>query len=175
MPSYKKKDGTIVKFTKHVPRITQKILGLRPARKIIKTSDIGKKGKKAGGVAKASAIPPDRSEIATSRMAKNLREPFQKKKKALREKFKGRGTAGEEELQKQLIALENKYYKKYEQDSAMAKRYGKDAYKSQAFGTIPDAPKRKKKSVPLKTKTKAMRGGGIVRSGSGRLSGYKVR
>jgi hypothetical protein len=52
MPSYKKKDGTVVKFTKPVPRITQKMLGLRPARKIIKTSDIGKKGKKAGGMIK---------------------------------------------------------------------------------------------------------------------------
>ena len=42
--------------------------------------------------------------------------------------------------------------KKYNQDRAMAKRFGKDAYKSQAFGTSPDAPKRKKKPVPLNQK-----------------------
>lgn len=55
MPKYRKKDGTIVSFTKPVPKITQKMLGLRPARPVITVKDIedaGKRKKKAGGVIK---------------------------------------------------------------------------------------------------------------------------
>ena len=55
MAKYRKKDGTIVSFTNPVPKITQKMLGLRPARKTITVKDIedaGKRGKKAGGVTK---------------------------------------------------------------------------------------------------------------------------
>jgi len=55
MPKYRKKDGTIVSFTKPVPKITQKMLGLRPARPVITVKDIedaGKRRKKAGGVIK---------------------------------------------------------------------------------------------------------------------------
>ena len=55
MPKYRKKDGTIVSFTKPVPKITQRMLGLRPARKTITVKDIedaGQRGKKAGGVIK---------------------------------------------------------------------------------------------------------------------------
>ena len=55
MPKYRKKDGTIVSFTKPVPKITQKMLGLRPARPVISVKDIeaaGKRRKQAGGVIK---------------------------------------------------------------------------------------------------------------------------
>jgi len=55
MPKYRKKDGTIVSFTKPVPKITQRMLGLRPARKTITVKDIedaGKRRKKSGGVIK---------------------------------------------------------------------------------------------------------------------------
>ena len=53
MPKYRKKDGTIVSFTKPVPKITQRMLGLRPARKTITVKDIemaGKRRKQAGGI-----------------------------------------------------------------------------------------------------------------------------
>ena len=55
MPKYRKKDGTIVSFTKPVTKITQRMLGLRHARKTITVKDIemaGKRRKKAGGVIK---------------------------------------------------------------------------------------------------------------------------
>jgi hypothetical protein len=55
MPKYRKKDGTIVSFTKPVPKITQRMLGLRPARKTITVKDIemaGKRRKQAGGMVK---------------------------------------------------------------------------------------------------------------------------
>jgi len=55
MPKYRKSDGTIVSFTHPVPKITQKMLGLRPARPVITVKDIedaGKRRKKAGGVIK---------------------------------------------------------------------------------------------------------------------------
>ena len=190
----------------------------------------GIKGMSAGGNADIDLLMKgDRSDVATGRTKKNLRSELDEKIKKLREKFKGRGTSGDAEFRKQKGALEEKFDKKYFSDMKMATKYGKDAYKSQAFGTSPDAPKRKKKPVPLNvklmkekgftkktadlikesddyvksvnfkvarsklarknkakaeaekkkkkkiTKTKAMRGGGLVRSGSGSLSGYKVR
>jgi hypothetical protein len=36
----------------------------------------------------------------------------------------------------------------------MAKRFGKDAYKSQAFGVSPTAPKRKKKKINVEDQLK---------------------
>jgi len=125
--------------------------------------------KKSGGVAKmriggltgniqlTSGSRQTASDTAKEQSRRNLNKDFQEKKKKLREKFKGRGTAGKEELTKQLISLENKFQKKWNTDKAMAKRYGKDAYKSQAFGVSPTAPKRKKKPVVKKATTRNKR------------------
>tara|TARA_R100000329_G_C7421894_1_gene148243 strand:+ start:41 stop:487 length:447 start_codon:yes stop_codon:yes gene_type:complete len=146
----------------------------------------------------------ERSKIAKSRMVTNLREEYQKQKKKLEDKFKGRGTSGKAEFEKRMIALENKFNKKFEDDRAMTEKYGKDAYKSQSFGVPPSLTKIKnkpetlkkrqgvvgRKSEVLKKKMKIkkprflhgveakigrMRGGGLARSGAASLSGYKVR
>ena len=137
-------------------------------------------------------------------MVTNLREEYQKQKKKLEDKFKGRGTSGKAEFEKRMIALENKFNKKFEDDRAMTEKYGKDAYKSQSFGVPPSLTKIKnkpetlkkrqgvvgRKSEVLKKKMKIkkprflhgveakigrMRGGGLARSGAASLSGYKVR
>ena len=144
----------------------------------------------------------ERSKIAKSRMVKNLREEYQKQKKKLEDKFKGRGTSGKAEFEKRMTAIENKFNKKFEDDRAMTEKYGKDAYKSQSFGIPPSVTKIKNKPVTLKkrqgvvgrksevlkkkikkprflhgveAKIGRMRGGGLARSGAASLSGYKVR
>ena len=183
MPKYRKKDGTIVSFTKPVPSITQKMLGLRPARPVITVKDIedaGKKRKQAGGTIKKSK--PKKKVVATSPKSKppemsrgvqareraraNLQSDLNDERQRLRKKFTGRGTAGSEQFRKEMSELTSKMYKKFDIDQDLARKYGKDAYKSRAFGVSPIADK---------NKSRKMRGGGIAKSGSASLSGYKVR
>jgi hypothetical protein len=135
-----------------------KLLKIKPPKPV--------EAKKSGGVAKmkiggltgniqlTSGSRQTASDTARERSRRNLNKEFQEKKKKLREKFKGRGTAGNEQYKKEVVALENKFQKKYNQDRAMAKRFGKDAYKSQAFGVSPTAPKRKKKKINVEDQLK---------------------
>ena len=67
------------------------------------------------------------------------------KKNKLREKYKDRGTAGAKQYRKESSEAEKKSQKKYNVDRRMVEKYGKDAYKSRAFGVSPEEPKRKTK------------------------------
>ena len=123
------------------------------------TKKLGGIKKQAGGsVVIASARPRIKKKGMTLKEARgksreNLKTELDEKIKKLREKFKGRGTSGDAEFRKQKTALENKFQKKFTTDVGMARKYGKDAYKSQAFGVSPNAPKRKKKPVVKKAIT----------------------
>tara|TARA_R100000234_G_scaffold119982_1_gene104674 strand:- start:2121 stop:2648 length:528 start_codon:yes stop_codon:yes gene_type:complete len=163
---------------------------------------IGKtpKPKKKPVAASPKAKPPEMSrEVqARERSRANLDPDFFDEKQRLRKKFTGRGTSGAAQYRKEILDLESKMQKKFDIDKDMAKKYGKDAYKSRAFGVSPLADKNKsRKTLPKKrqefvgrkaeemkkrtskrrsaTKTTAMRGGGLARSGAASLSGYKVR
>jgi len=81
MPKYRKKDGTIVSFTKPVPSITQKMLGLRPARKTITVKDIedaGKRKKQAGGI----IMPPRPRVVRKTKTQKKASRPMMATRKS---------------------------------------------------------------------------------------------
>ena len=201
-----------------------KVMGLKKAG-----GKVSKTGMKVGGLTGNVQLKRNDSDFTVrERSRKALFKKFQDKRKKLEEKFKDRGTSGAKEFRKKVGAAEKRGQKKYDVDRAMVRKYGKDAYKSRAFGVSPEEPKRKKKPVPLnqklmkekgfskgtadaikggddyvksvnfkvarskllrkiakdkdkkkvtpkKTKTTAMRGGGLARSGAASLSGYKVR
>ena len=201
-----------------------KVMGLKKAG-----GKVSKTGMKIGGLTGNIQLKRNESDFTVrERSRRNLNKKFQEKKNKLREKYKDRGTAGAKQYRKESSEAEKKSQKKYDVDRAMVRKYGKDAYKSRAFGVSPEEPKRKKKPVPLnqklmkekgfskgtadaikggddyvksvnfkvarskllrkiakdkdkkkvtpkKTKTTAMRGGGLARSGAASLSGYKVR
>jgi spore germination protein YaaH len=80
MPKYRKKDGTIVSFTKPVPKITQKMLGLRPARPVITVKDIeaaGKRRKREGGM-----VVPPRPRVVRKTKAKKASRPMMATRKS---------------------------------------------------------------------------------------------
>jgi len=137
------------------------------------------KAMKIGGLTGNIQLKRNESDFTVrERSRRNLNKKFQEKKNKLREKYKDRGTAGAKQYRKESSEAEKKSQKKYNVDRSMVEKYGKDAYKSRAFGVSPEEPKRKTKPKIKKktvTKTTAMRGGGIARSGSASLSGYKVR
>tara|TARA_R100000900_G_scaffold5561_1_gene6160 strand:+ start:454 stop:756 length:303 start_codon:yes stop_codon:yes gene_type:complete len=80
MPKYRKKDGTIVSFTKPVPSITQKMLGLRPARKTITVKDIEAAGKRkqAGGI----IMPPRPRVVRKTKAQKKASRPMMATRKS---------------------------------------------------------------------------------------------
>tara|TARA_R100001463_G_scaffold131556_1_gene191655 strand:+ start:133 stop:912 length:780 start_codon:yes stop_codon:yes gene_type:complete len=150
------------------------------------------KAMKIGGLTGNIQLKRDESDFTVrERSRRNLNKKFQEKKNKLREKYKDRGTAGAKQYRKESSESEKKSQKKYNVDRSMVEKYGKDAYKSRAFGVSPEEPKRKTKPKSVnkpKVKTNKprflhgveakigrMRGGGIARSGSASLSGYKVR
>ena len=150
-----------------------KIMGLKKAG-----GKVSKTGMKIGGLTGNYQKAGTTEDTVRERSRKALFKKFQDKRKKLEEKFKGRGTSGAKEFRKKVGAAEERGQKKYDVDRAMARKYGKDAYKSRAFGVSPEQPKRKTKPKSVKkprTKTTAMRGGGLARSGAASLSGYKVR
>mgnify|MGYP003121652433 CR=1 FL=1 len=154
---------------------------------------IGKtpKPKKKTVVTSPKAKPPQMSrEVrARERTRANLQSDFMDEKQRLRKKFTGRGTAGSAQYRKEISELDSKMQKKFDIDQDLAKKYGKDAYKSRAFGVSPIADKNKsrktlpkkrqgfvgRKSEEMKKRMTKMRGGGLAKSGSASLSGYKVR
>jgi len=150
-----------------------KIMGLKKAG-----GKVSKRGMKIGGLTGNIQKAGTTEDTVRERSRTALFKKFQDKRKKLEEKFKGRGTSGAKEFRKKVGAADERGQKKYNIDRAMSRKYGKDAYKSRAFGVSPEEPKRKTKpKIKNKTvtKTTAMRGGGIARSGSASLSGYKVR
>ena len=151
-----------------------KIMGLKKAG-----GKVSKTGMKIGGLTGNIQLKRNDSDFTVrERSRRNLNKKFQEKKNKLREKYKDRGTAGAKQYRKESSEAEKKSQKKYNVDRRMVEKYGKDAYKSRAFGVSPEEPKRKTKPKSVKktrTKTTAMRGGGLARSGAASLSGYKVR
>tara|TARA_R100001015_G_C4522319_1_gene90989 strand:+ start:39 stop:656 length:618 start_codon:yes stop_codon:yes gene_type:complete len=150
-----------------------KVMGLKKAG-----GKVSKPGMKIGGLTGNIQKAGTTEDTVRERSRTALFKKFQDKRKKLEEKFKGRGTSGAKEFRKQVGAAEERGQKKYNIDRAMSRKYGKDAYKSRAFGVSPEQPKRKTKPKSVKkprTKTTAMRGGGLARSGSASLSGFKVR
>jgi len=173
--------GSVVKFTKKLGGIEKQAGGM------VKTS----KPKKKPVVTSPKAKPPkmSREVQARERSRANLQSDFMDEKQRLRKKFTGRGTAGSTQYRKKLSELESKMQKKFDIDQDLAKKYGKDAYKSRAFGVSPIADKNKsRKTLPkkrqgfvgrkaeeMKKRMTKMRGGGLAKSGSASLSGYKAR
>ena len=163
-----------------------------------------KKPKKAGLKPKAKPPEMSREVRARERSRANLQSDLMDERLRLRKKFTGRGTSGSAQFRKEMAELESKMQKKFDIDKDLAKKYGKDAYKSRDFGVSPIADKNKsrkplpknrqgfvgRKSEEMKKKMKIkkprflhgveakigrMRGGGLARSGAASLSGYKVR
>ena len=174
--------GSIVGFTKKLGGIEEKQAGgtikiPKPKKKVVATSPKSK--------------PPEMSrEVrARERTRANLQSDFMDEKQRLRKKFTGRGTSGSAQYRKEMAELDSKMQKKFDIDKDLAKKYGKDAYTSRAFGVSPIADKNKsRKTLPkkrqgfvgrkaeeMKKRMTKMRGGGIAKSGSASLSGYKVR
>ena len=67
-------------------------------------------------------------------------DSYDEKKKAIREKYKDRGTSGKEQMKKELLALENKWDKQSKkrvskgiEDDKNIRKYGKDAMKGRGF------------------------------------------
>ena len=159
-----------------------KVMGLKKAG-----GKVSKTGMKVGGLTGNLQLKRNDSDFTVrERSRKALFKKFQDKRKKLEEKFKDRGTSGAKEFRKKVGAAEKRGQKKYDVDRAMVRKYGKDAYKSRAFGVSPEEPKRKTKpksvnkpkikvKKPTRGKITAMRGGGLARSGSASLSGFKVR
>jgi hypothetical protein len=174
--------GSIVGFTKKLGGIEGKKVG-GPVDRIIK------KPKKAGLKPKAKPPKMSREVQARERSRANLQSDLMDERLRLRKKFTGRGTAGSAQFRKEMAELTSKMQKKFDIDQDLAKKYGKDAYKSRAFGLSPIADKNKsRKTLPkkrqgfvgrkaeeMKKRMTKMRGGGLARSGSASLSGFKVR
>tara|TARA_R100000995_G_C3453512_1_gene109358 strand:- start:285 stop:845 length:561 start_codon:yes stop_codon:yes gene_type:complete len=87
----------------------------------------------------------DPKEIRRKRNLKTQSSRLDKADKKLRDKYRDRGTTGAAEFRKERKALGEKFDKKFFQDQMLDTKYGKDAMKSQAYGTSPIAPERKKK------------------------------
>ena len=95
--------------------------------------------------------------------AENLRAKesanYEKKKKAIRKKWKGRGTTGDKEEAKELAAAKKKFMsdtsirKNEKKDWLLAYTYGKDAPKARSFMT-PKSPGKAKPKPKAKAKAK---------------------
>ena len=87
---------------------------------------------------------------------------FVEKKRAIERKYRDRGSSGEKQMEKELRALNKKYdeiedkrYKKGDQDDSNIAKYGKDAMKGKSFASYSKGGSAKKPNAGIKALKKA--------------------